>query len=69
MNFCSQKEQPAAVKCRVAENEPGNLFFISVRRNIVSQRPDNKAPECICGKLISGSEGIHFLFLCQLGPA
>ncbi len=27
MNFCSQKEQPAAVKCRVAENEPGNLFF------------------------------------------
>lgn len=34
MNFCSQKEQPAAVKCRVAENEPGNLFFISVRRNI-----------------------------------
>ncbi|EAA6135739.1 hypothetical protein EY221_01325 [Shigella sonnei] len=38
----------------LAANEPGNLFFISVRRNLVSQRPDNKVPECICGELISG---------------
>ncbi|OUK89704.1 hypothetical protein BZL69_26360 [Escherichia coli] len=60
MNFCSQKEQPAAVKCRVAENEPGNLFFNSIRRNIVRQCPDNKVPECISGELICGREGIHF---------